>query len=108
VPALASRAEAAAGIIAACKIAQTDHHTFTVLGTKGETYTVNSLAESCSCPDFQHRAPLYSGAHWCKHHLAALMLRAFARPAGVGRRRTLRLADFRPVERPKPARRPAA
>jgi uncharacterized Zn finger protein len=108
-PALASRAEAAAGIIAACKIAQDGPSTFTVRGSGDSAYTVDSLDESCTCPDFQHRAPEYNGARWCKHHLAALMLRAFARPACVGRRRRItRLADFRPTTHRKPARRPAA
>ena len=42
---------------------------------KEEVYDVDLEASTCSCADWEHRAPIVNGRRLCKHVLAALILR---------------------------------
>ncbi len=78
-PPLADRAQRAGMILLAGKCRPIRPDLFEVDGTESRPYTVDLLAETCDCADFQHRAPEYQGSKWCKHLLSALMLAHLAR-----------------------------
>jgi hypothetical protein len=61
---------------------------FEVDGSEQWPYTVDLLAETSDCADFQHGAPEYKGSKWCKHLLSALLLAHLAR-------RSMRLESHR-------------
>ena len=42
---------------------------------KGDTYLVDLAASTCTCPDWEQRAPEVNGRKLCKHVLAALFTR---------------------------------
>jgi len=99
-PLLEARTEKAATILLRGKVSPIATDAYQVTGTDGETYTVDHRAQTCTCPDFQHRAPEYSGARWCKHRLAVVLLRKLGRPTRRVALRRDRLSPFR-----RPARR---
>ena len=69
---LAERALKASLLLAAGHVTPLGDGRFRVLGT--DTYSVDQVGQTCSCPDFEHGAPEIGDARWCKHLLAALML----------------------------------
>ena len=71
-PELAERAMKAALLLASGHVVPLGGDRFRVAGT--DTYAVDLLGKTCSCPDFAHGAPAINDAKWCKHLLAALML----------------------------------
>src|SRR5690349_7004245 len=75
-PELAERAERAAAIIAAGKVAYLGDGRYEVIGSEPRAYVVDSAARTCPCKDHQHRAPEFKGSRWCKHLLAVFMLAA--------------------------------
>jgi len=99
-PLLEARTEKAATILLRGKVSPIAIDAYQVTGTDGESYTVDYRAQTCTCPDFQHRAPEYSGARWCKHRLAVVLLRKLGRPTRRVALRRDRLSPFR-----RPARR---
>ena len=44
---------------------------YEVVGTEADPYIVDQAAESCTCKDYQHRAPEVGGSKCCKHRIAA-------------------------------------
>jgi uncharacterized Zn finger protein len=114
-PELKGRAEKAGAILLTGKIRPTDpaHFQAESQSDASRSYAVDLAAEGevlCTCVDAP-RAPLYRGAHWCKHALAALFLDRLARRAI--KRDTARLSRvqaYRPLHPRRPARRlsPAA
>jgi hypothetical protein len=94
-PELEGRVARAVAILLLGKCSPISETTFEVLGTEATPYTVDVAAETCSCADFQHRAPEYKGAKWCKHRVSVCLLRKLG-----GRResaRAARLSTFRPA-----------
>jgi hypothetical protein len=105
-PELASRAERAAHILLAGKVASLGGDRYQVTNSEGDgTYTVDQLAETCECKDREHRAPEWKGSKWCKHLLAVLLLRHLgaSRPSA----RLERIARFRPAVTRRPLRKAA-
>jgi hypothetical protein len=105
-PELAGRAYRAGILLASGAVRPVRPDLYEVKGTEPRPYAVDLLAETCSCADFQHHAPEYKGAKWCKHRLAALFLRHLGEKhvARQAERRT-RVRVFRPtVQRQRPAR----
>ena len=99
-PALASRAERAGHILLAGKVASVGADCYEVTNSDGSgTYTVDQLAETCTCKDREHGAPEWKGTRWCKHLLATLLLRHLAAPSGgtTPPARQQRIAHFRPA-----------
>jgi hypothetical protein len=105
-PELASRAHRAAILLVAGAVRPVRPDLYEVAGTEPRPYVVDMLAETCSCQDFQHGAPEYKDAKWCKHRLAALFLRHLGEKqvARQAERRT-RVQVFRPtIVRQRPVR----
>jgi hypothetical protein len=107
-PELGTRPEKAACILLAGKVSETAPGSYEVVNSDGDgTYTVDHSAGTCTCPDFQHRAPTVNGAKLCKHRLAVLFLRKL----GCGRKqptvRQARVASFRRCVARRPMRRAA-
>ena len=98
-PELDSRAERAALILLRAKLAPIGPDTFEVAGGEPGPYVVDGLGETCSCKDFQHRAPEYQGGRWCKHLLAVLMYRHLSKRGERRRERRHRLATYRASRR---------
>ena len=71
-PELAERALKASLLLAAGHVTPLGDGRFRVRGS--DTYSVDQVGQTCSCPDFEHGAPEVGDAKWCKHLLATLML----------------------------------
>ena len=71
-PELAVRALKASLLLAAGHVTPLGDGRFRVVGTN--TYAVDQVGQTCSCPDFEHGAPSVGDSKWCKHLLATLML----------------------------------
>ena len=102
-PGLATRAEAAASIILAGKVAE-HAEGFEVLGSGEQAYTVSGSPLACTCPDFARRGVEFAGRKFCKHVLSVLILCRLTtrRPSA----RAERVATFRQRAR-RPVRRAA-
>jgi hypothetical protein len=92
-PELATRAQSAAAILLGAKVAEHADH-YEVVGTAGQSYTVDRAATTCTCLDYQHRGVESRGRTYCKHTLAVLLLARLSVCPMVGRRDRIRL--FRP------------
>jgi hypothetical protein len=96
-PELEGRAQRGALIVLMGKVAELGDDRYEVVGTDdGKLYLVDQAAESCTCPDFQHRAPVVRGSKLCKHRLACLFLVELGRSPRPSAR-VARLATFRPA-----------
>jgi hypothetical protein len=106
-PELTSRAYRAGILLASGAVTPIRADLYEVRGTEPRPYAVDVLAETCSCADFQHAAPEFKGARWCKHRLSVLFLRHLAakQVARQAERRT-RVPVFRAAQpkRQRPAR----
>ncbi len=71
-PELAERALKASLLLAAGHVTPLGDGRFRVVGS--DTYAVDQVGQTCSCPDFEHGAPTVGDSKWCKHLLATLML----------------------------------
>ena len=100
-PQLADRAERAGALLMAGKVHPVDLAIFEVDGSGGARYTVDAANFGCECADHTGGgAPSHNGARFCKHLLAALMLRHLTEQAIVrNHARRSRVAIVRP-ERP--------
>jgi hypothetical protein len=70
-PELEGRAIAASSILMLGKVHPIGPDRYEVVGTEAEPYIVDQAAESCTCKDFEHRAPEVRGSKCCKHRIAA-------------------------------------
>ena len=71
-PELAERAMKAALLLAAGHVTPLGDGRFRVVGS--DTYSVDQVGQTCSCPDLEHGATEIDESKWCKHLLATLML----------------------------------
>ena len=71
-PELAERALKASLLLAAGRVTPLGDGRFRVVGS--DTYAVDRVGQTCSCPDFEHGAPTVGDSKWCKHLLACTML----------------------------------
>jgi len=107
-PPLADRSTKAGTLLMAGRVTPLRPDAFEVRGSASEPYTVDLLAETCSRPDFQHRAPEFKGSRWCKHLLGALMFGQQAkRSVRRGARRLGRLRTYRVKRSRRPIHRSA-
>ena len=91
-PHFAERATRAGIIVAAGKIRTVGDGFYEVEGSRGAVYTVDALGLTCACEDYANGAPEHNGSKFCKHLLAACMLRRLAERAvdyDAGRRSRL-------------------
>ncbi len=93
-PALAGRAARAGILLVGGAVKPIRPDVYEVAGSSGQRYAVDLLAETCSCPDFEHGAPEYKGLRWCKHLLAARILTKLQARKRPGARQA-RVAPFR-------------
>jgi hypothetical protein len=112
-PMLQERAESAVVILTTGRIALVAPSTFQAQGAGEQPYELSTATFTCSCPDWQHRAPEFASRRWCKHLIAAAMLEMLTaaeespRPAqGPGRQARLRTCRCIHAAR-RPARRAA-
>jgi hypothetical protein len=100
-PELESRAAAASLILMSGKCRPLGAKRFEVNGTEADAYSVDLLGRTCSCKDFQHRAPEYEGDRYCKHLLGSMLLERLAQRT-IKREvaRQNRLGAYRPTQRP--------
>ena len=92
-PELAERAMKAALLLAAGHVTPLGDGRFRVVGS--DTYSVDQVGQTCSCPDFEHGAPTVGENKWCKHLIACTMLTYLAEKSVA---RESRVRDF-----PQPA-----
>ena len=99
---VAARIDKAAAILIAGDVT-TDGSKFMVLSGKGDG-TGYSLADGqCTCPDYANGAPVIGAAKWCKHKLAAAMLKKHIRESiqpriKIGQPRNINQLTRGPVE----------
>lgn len=79
-PAVAARAQKAAVLVLEGRVHFMDRHFETALvDGREDTYSVNLVLKTCTCPDWQQaRAPLVRGHRCCKHLIAAFMAKLLA------------------------------
>ena len=77
-PHFAERAMRAGIIVAAGKLRTVGDGFYEVEGSKGQVYTVDAIGLVCGCEDYANGAPEHNGSKFCKHLLAACMLRRLA------------------------------
>jgi hypothetical protein len=72
-PALSERATKAGLILISGRVRPLDGCRYEVDGSDAQPYAVDLAGQTCSCPDFQHRAPAWPGgdSRICKHVLGA-------------------------------------
>ena len=92
-PELAERALKASLLLAAGHVTPLGDGRFRVVGS--DTYAVDQVGQTCSCPDFEHGAPTVGDSKWCKHLIACTMLSYLAEKSVA---RESRVRDF-----PQPA-----
>ena len=100
-PELATRAQSAAAVLLGAKVAEHADH-YEVVGTAGQSYTVDAEATTCTCLDYQHRGVTYRERRFCKHTLAVLLLARLSDRPTIARRERIR--PFRPGTTRHPVR----
>ena len=80
-PHFSERAVRAGIIVAAGAIRTVGDGFYEVQGSKGQVYTVDAIGLVCGCEDYANGAPEHNGSKFCKHLLAACILRRLAERA---------------------------
>jgi hypothetical protein len=96
-PELAQRAEKGATILITGKLSPLGEDRYEVVSSDddGTLYLVDQRAESCTCKDYQHRAPEVRGSKCCKHRIAAWLYVKLGAPRPSAR--LARVRRFRPA-----------